>query len=293
MIERFIQYIQTVKRYSAHTVMSYKRDLVQFYEYLQGKYDVNNLLDADTAIIRSYIIYLKDKGLENRTINRKLSTLRSFYLYCLREKMIKITPLLGVKSLKLPKELAKFVPEHDVEKISFEKEGDFETKRNELIFEILYQTGMRQAELRAIKDHDVDRSGLLIKVHGKRNKDRIIPIGLGLSRMIEEYKILRDEKFPGRESQALLVDNKGCDASPKFVYNIIHVILQGVTTIEQKSPHVLRHTFATHMLNNGADIRAIQKILGHRSLNSTQIYTYNTIEKLKDEYKQAHPYGDK
>lgn len=293
MIDRFIRYIQTEKRYSMHTVNAYKRDLMQFSEYVLQKYDVDNLLSVETPIIRSYIIELKENGMENRSINRKVSTLRSFYSFYLREKEIKVTPLTGIKSLKQPKELAKFVPEHDIVKISFEENDDFVSLRDETVFEILYQTGIRQAELRTIKDEDVDGISKSIKVLGKRNKERIIPVGDELLEKINKYKVVRNDFFTERDNTLLIVDNKGRQASPKFIYDLIHKILVGVTTIEQKSPHVLRHTFATHLLNRGADIRAIQKLLGHSSLSSTQIYTHNSIEKLKDVYQKAHPYGDK
>ncbi len=292
MIERFISHIQSEKRYSEHTIKSYRRDICQFSDYVKETYDIDNLLLVDTPIIRSFMIDRKEKGMENRTINRKVSALRSFYEYYVREKQIKTTPLLGVKSLKQPKELAKFVPEHDIKKVSFENKDDFEVRRNELVFEILYQTGMRQAELRTLRDEDVDKDARTIKVCGKRNKERIIPVERDLLSLIERYVELRDEQFPWNHSM-LIVDNKGNAASPKFIYTIVHNILLGVTTVEQKSPHVLRHTFATHLLNRGADIRAIQKLLGHNSLNSTQVYTHNTIDKLKDVYKKAHPYGDK
>lgn len=293
MIDRFIRYIQTEKRYSMHTVNAYKRDLMQFSEYVLQKYDVDNLLSIETPIIRSYIIELKENGMENRSINRKVSTLRSFYSFYLREKEIKVTPLTGIKSLKQPKELAKFVPEQDIIKISFHEKDDFAIRRDEIVFEILYQTGIRQAELRTIKDGDVDGVSKSIKVHGKRNKERVIPVGDELLEKIDKYKTIRGDFFVGRDNTWLIVDNKGRQASSKFIYDLIHKILVGVTTIEQKSPHVLRHTFATHLLNRGADIRAIQKLLGHSSLSSTQVYTHNTIEKLKDVYQQAHPYGDK
>ena len=293
MIERFIRYIQTEKRYSLHTVNAYKKDLVQFADYILQKYDIDNVLLVETSQIRSYIVDMKECGMENRTINRKISTLRSFFCFFLREKEIKVTPLIGIKSLKQPKELAKFVPEHDIIKLSFEENDDFVNNRNEVIFEILYQTGIRQAELRAIRDNDIDKNTLSIKVRGKRNKERIIPIGEILLEKIEKYKKLRDVQYPEKDNVFLIVDNKGRESSPKFVYDIVHRMLNNVTTLEQKSPHVLRHTFATHMLNRGADIRAIQKLLGHSSLSSTQVYTHSTIEKLKDEYSKAHPYGDK
>lgn len=293
MIDRFIRHIQTEKRYSEHTLMAYKRDLEQFSDFLKDKYGCDDLLSVDSGIIRSYIIVLKEGDLKNRSVNRKISTLRTFYLYCLREKMIAVTPLVGIKSLRQPKELAKFIPEHDIQKLHFEQNDDFSVRRNELIFEILYQTGIRQVELRSLKDNDVDNDSMTIKVHGKRDKDRLVPIGIDLLNLINNYRLLRDKTFPNRDNSALIVNNNGKIATPKFIYEIIHEILGEITTIEQKSPHVLRHTFATHLLNRGADIRAIQKILGHSSLNSTQIYTHNTIDKLKDVYKKAHPYGDK
>ena len=195
--------------------------------------------------------------------------------------------------MKQPKELAKFVPEHDIKKMTFEQNDDFLVRRDEIVFEILYQTGMRQAELRLIKDADVDINSKTIKVHGKRNKDRIIPIGVDLLKLINHYIMLRNARFPDRNNSFLIVDNHGEEATSRFIYSLVHNMLKDITTIEQKSPHVLRHTFATHLLNRGADIRAIQKILGHSSLSSTQIYTHNTIDKLKDVYKKAHPYGDK
>ena len=292
MIERFLRYIRTEKRYSNLTVSAYKRDLEQFGTYLINIYGQNDIVKATTQMARSYIVSLKEKGEESRSINRKMSALRSFYKFCLREEAIEVSPMQGIKSLKQPKELAKFVPEHDIEKVRFEGEGDFKVVRDELLFEMLYQTGMRQAELRGLKDSDVDKMAMQIKVLGKRNKERIIPISRQLLEMVENYKKVRDEQFPERENVMLLVNDRGDAMSPNFVYRVVHKILEGVTTLEQKSPHVLRHTFATHMLNEGADIRAIQKILGHSSLSSTQIYTHNTIEQLKEIYQTAHPLGD-
>ncbi len=293
MLERFIRYIQTEKRYSAHTVAAYSNDLEHLQKYLINIYNQKDLTKADTQMLRSYIVDLKkDDNMENRSINRKMSALRSFYKFCLREGVIEISPMQGIKSMKQPKELAKFVPEQDMEKVRFEGDGDFKTVRDELLFELLYQTGMRQAELRGLKDDDVDKQLLQLKVLGKRNKERIIPISHEMSDMIESYKIVRDEQFPERDNVNLLVNDKGETMSSYFVYQVVHRILEGVTTLKQKSPHVLRHTFATHMLNDGADIRAIQKILGHSSLSSTQIYTHNTIEQLKKIYQQAHPLGD-
>lgn len=293
MLDRFLRYIKTEKRYSTLTVSAYRLDIEQFKAYLINMYELDDITKATTQMVRSYIVDLKkEKGEGNRSINRKISSMRSFYKFCLREEVVSVSPMQGVKSLKQPRDLAKFVPEHDVEKVRFEGDGDFTVVRDELLFEILYQTGVRQAELRGLKDGDVDKMTMQIKVLGKRNKERIIPISGILLKMIENYKKVRDEQFPGRESVNLLVDDRGEAMSPTFVYRRVHRILEAVTTIERKSPHVLRHTFATHMLNEGADIRAIQKILGHSSLSSTQIYTHNTIEQLKEIYQAAHPLGD-
>lgn len=293
MLQGFLRHIETEKRYSVHTVNAYKRDLEQFSDFVKINYEIKDLLSINSEIIRSYIINMKDSGLENRSINRKISSLRTFYTYCIREKEIEISPLTEIKSLKQPKELVKFVPGHDMQNIMFEDSEDFVIRRNELIIEILYQTGIRQTELRALTDADIDRNKHTIKVLGKRNKERIIPIERDLMMLIERYIKLRDKQFPERKNVKLIVNDKGGETSPKFIYTIVHKILMEVTTVEQKSPHVLRHTFATHLLNRGADIRAIQKMLGHNSLSSTQVYTHNTIEKLKDTYKKAHPYGDK
>ena len=292
MLKRFLRYIKTEKRYSNLTVSAYERDLKEFGLYLINIYELDDITKATTQMVRSYIVELKKKGQENRSVNRKMSALRSFYKFCLREESVEVSPMQGIKSLKQPKELAKFVPEHDMEKVSFEGYGDFKVVRDELLFEMLYQTGMRQAELRGLKDSDIDAMSMQLKVLGKRNKERIIPISRQLLEMIENYKIVRDEQFPERGNVILLVNDRGEAMSPTFVYRVVHRILEGVTTLEQKSPHVLRHTFATHLLNEGADIRAIQKILGHSSLSSTQIYTHNTIEQLKEIYQTAHPLGD-
>ena len=293
MLQRFLRHIETEKRYSVHTVNAYKRDLEQFSDFVKINYEIKDLLSINSEIIRSYIINMKDSGLENRSINRKISSLRTFYTYCKREKEITTSPLSEIKSLKQPKELAKFIPEYDMQNISFEETNNFAIRRDELIIEILYQTGIRQSELRNLSDNDIDKNKRTIKILGKRNKERIIPIEKELINLIERYIKLRDEQFPERKNVKLIVNNKGLEASPKFIYTIVHKILIETTTVEQKSPHVLRHTFATHLLNRGADIRAIQKMLGHNSLSSTQVYTHNTIEKLKDAYKKAHPYGDK
>ena len=216
--------------------------------------------------------------------------LRSFYKYCLREQKVEKTPMTGIKAMKQPKTLAKFVSETDINKVSFPDADDFPTHRDRLLFELLYQTGMRQAELRGLRDADVDKFEMKLKVLGKRNKERVIPLSKQMVTMIEQYQAIRDAVFATRADR-LLLNDKGEEMSPYYVYNKVHQMLEGVTTLKQKSPHVLRHTFATHLLDEGADLRVIQELLGHQDLATTQIYAHTTIEQLKQIHKQAHPKG--
>ena len=290
LTNEFISYLQAEKRFSALTVEAYQRDMAQFAGYLKAEYELEDLTQVEKPMVKSYIVRMKEKGLVNRSINRKISTLRTFYKYCLRENLMEKSPMTGIKALKLPKTLVKFVSEGDINKVSFGDEADFPTCRDRLLFELLYQTGMRQAELRGLQDGDVDRSGMLLKVHGKRNKDRFVPLSREMVNMIAQYQTLRDATFPTKADN-LMLNDRGEAMTPSFVYNKVHHLLEGVTTLKQKSPHVLRHTFATHLLDEGASLVAIQKLLGHEDLATTQIYAHNTIEQLKKIHKQAHPKG--
>ena len=290
LIDQFIGYIQAEKRFSVLTVEAYQRDMLQFAEFMRTEYDIEDLTQVKTTQVKSFIVHLKSVGLENRSINRKMSTLRTFYKYCLRENLVEKSPMTGVKALKQPKSLVKFVTETDINKVSFGDEADFATVRDHLLFEMLYQTGMRQAELRGLTDGDVDKMGMQVKIHGKRNKDRIVPLSREMIVLIDQYKTLRDATFTVKADR-LLLNDKGEEMSPSYVYNKVHHMLEGVTTLKQKSPHVLRHTFATHLLDEGASLVAIQKLLGHENLATTQIYAHNTIEQLKKIHKQAHPKG--
>ena len=290
LIDQFIAYIQAEKRFSPLTVGAYQRDMAQFAGYLKAEYELEDLTQVEKPMVKSYIVRMKEKGLVNRSINRKISTLRTFYKYCLRENLMEKSPMTGIKALKLPKTLVKFVSEGDINKVSFGDEADFPTCRDRLLFELLYQTGMRQAELRGLQDGDVDRSGMLLKVHGKRNKDRFVPLSREMVNMIAQYQTLRDATFPTKADN-LMLNDRGEAMTPSFVYNKVHHMLEGVTSLKQKSPHVLRHTFATHLLDEGASLVAIQKLLGHEDLATTQIYAHNTIEQLKKIHKQAHPKG--
>ena len=289
-VNRFISYLEAEKRFSRLTITAYHCDMEQFAAYVLNAYDIDDLTAVNAMVVKSYLVHLKEQGLANRSINRKLTTLRTFYKYCLREGLVTRTPTTGVKSLKQEKALPKFIPEHDINKVSLAEGDDFAACRDMLLFELLYQTGMRQAELRNMTDADVDRAALVLKVHGKRNKDRLVPLSPQMITLINQYQALRDATF-GPHADRLLLNDKGEAMSPYYVYNKVHAMLESVTTLKQKSPHVLRHTFATHLLDEGASLVAIQKLLGHEDLATTQIYAHTTIEQLKQIHKQAHPKG--
>ena len=290
LIDQFITYIQAERRYSPLTVKAYRRDLDDYASYLSSEYETGDLCAATSPMVKSFLVHLKDKGLSNRSINRMISSLKTFYKYLLREGLVEKTPMFGIKNLKQPNHLVKFVSEHDINKVSFENVDDYTIKRDELLFEILYQTGIRKAELIGLRDKDVDRMEMRIKVRGKRDKERFVPVSRELLTMIGSYQVLRDGRF-GSHADRLLLNDKGEEMTPYFVYEKVHRMLEGVTTLKQKSPHVLRHTFATHLLDEGASLVAIKNLLGHTDLATTQVYAHNTIEQLKKIHKQAHPKG--
>ena len=290
LIEQFIAYIQAERRYSPLTVKSYLRDLERFSEYMSKEYDCHDLTQVSTLMVKSFLVTLKEEGLSNRSINRMISTLKTFYKYVLREGLVEKSPMSGVKNLKQPSHIVKFVSIQDINKVCFEKSDDYTIKRDELMFEILYQTGIRKAELIGLRDQDVDAVEMRVKVRGKRDKERLIPVSRELLSMMRHYQELRDAQFTTRADR-LLLDDKGEEMSPYFVYDKVHRMLEGVTSLKQKSPHVLRHTFATHLLDEGASLVAIQKLLGHTDLATTQVYAHNTIEQLKKIHQQAHPKG--
>lgn len=293
VVEGFVAYISKEKRFSKHTVTAYANDLKQFTDYLEHGLEVSSLNQVDHHDIRSWIIsILEDEKLQAVSVNRKISCLRSFYKYLIRREEVDKNPMERITSLKTKKKLPLFLEKAQMENLLDQMEfGEgFQGLRDKLIVELLYCTGMRRAELIGLKTSNVDQHKGEIKVLGKRNKERIIPLSFNVLRLINDYQNLKKEQFSNPESVGfLLVNDAGNQMSDGFVYRKVNRYLRLVTTIEKKSPHILRHTFATHMLNNGADLNAIKELLGHANLSATQVYTHNSIEKLTQIYKQAHP----
>jgi integrase/recombinase XerC len=289
--ESFLQYLQIEKRYSPLTVRSYLNDLDQFDKYLNTRelpYSPESITSHD---IRSWIVSLLENGYTSVTVHRKVSCLRVFYRYLRKEGYTKADPLEKVVLPKMKKKLPVFVDEDSLDRLldDYDFGQDFKGIRNRLIVEMLYLTGMRRAELTGLRDIDIDIESATVKVTGKRNKQRIIPLLKPFTAEIEEYIRIRNEAFPVVGTDWFFVSNKGNKLYDKYVYNIVRSYLTMVTTIDKRSPHVLRHTFATLMLNHGADLNSIKEFLGHANLSATQIYTHNSFEKLRRIYKQAHP----
>jgi integrase/recombinase XerC len=290
-VEQFLTYLQHEKRYSSHTIQSYKIDLVQFGDFMLETYELS-LLEVKYIHVRDFMVSLMDNDLSANSVGRKLSTLRSFYKYLLKQNVITANPMKLIKAPKVPKKLPVFVDDeklgllldsHDV------FDDSFSSIRERLIIETLFGTGMRLAELISLNDSDVNFYDSTIRVIGKRSKERIIPIGRILSDQLKAYIELKTLQNFDNKTARLIVTNKGAEAYPEFVRRIVQRCLAYITTQDKKSPHVLRHTYATSLLNRGADLNAIKELLGHASLAATQVYTHNSVERLKTIYKQAHP----
>ncbi|HNB81110.1 MAG TPA: tyrosine-type recombinase/integrase [Chitinophagaceae bacterium] len=286
----FIHYIQAEKRYSALTVQAYQHDLEQFFLFMDQMYEIHDPLQMLPLHLRSWLAALHQEGLQTASINRKISSIKSYFRYLLRQGVVTKVPTKPLISAPKKKRLPVFVPEEQIQsQVQNERDlTDFDSLTRFLIVELLYQTGMRRAELISLSPGSFDFGQHQVKVVGKGNKERIIPLSTELEELLKQYLILRSERsVPGCSGFFIL--NTGKAVYPRYVYRVVQESLLHVRSLDKKSPHVLRHTFATHLLNSGADLKAVKDLLGHSSLASTQIYTHNSIENLKKTYKKAHP----
>ena len=289
MINDFLNYLTHEKRFSIHTVVAYKKDLEQFF----ASTSIEDILGEEISHkdVRNYLVEMVEEGKENSTINRKLSSLKTYFKYLKTQGVILINPMLKIQGLKTKQRLPQFVPENQLwdKSIFDEYEDSFSNVRDELILELFYQTGIRLNELINLKESNVNCYS--IKVLGKRNKERIIPITKLFYSFVQVYRGLKMNE--GIVSDFLINTKTAKKLSPKFVYNKVNYYLGKATNLTKRSPHVLRHTFATHMLNNGASLESIKKILGHTDLVATQVYTHNSFKQVKNIYKSSHPRGEK
>ncbi|MBR0453232.1 MAG: tyrosine recombinase XerC [Bacteroidales bacterium] len=302
MVEQFIQYLRYERNYSSHTVLAYRKDLEQFSHFLTDEYGVDDLSRADADMIRFWLLRLMEEGLSARSVNRKLSSLKSFWRYLLAKGLAKENPCRKLLSPKVHKSLPSFLKKEEMESLlddACENEdiSEFVAKRNRLMIEMLLQTGMRRSELMGLALSDVDMSSCLLRVKGKRDKQRLIPFGSMLQSMIQDYLDSRAQWQAQCEdlydfSDCLFVRENGKPLYPQLVYRLVHDKLSQCSSLAKKSPHVLRHSFATTLLNNGAQLNAVKELLGHANLSATEVYTHTTFEELKQVYKQAHPRAD-
>lgn len=292
----FLQHIRYEKRLSHHTITAYANDLAQFGAFLTTECAIAQPEAADFRHVRSWIVSLVEGGMDKSSVNRKIATLRSFYGFLLRRKLIATDPMTKIQALKASRRLPVYVEEKPMDTLldDLDFADTFDGVRDRLVLELLYGTGIRLSELIGLKTSDVDLYNKTIMVLGKRNKHRIIPLNGPLLELVQQYSRLKTEHFAGQaDAQVLIVSDKGVAAYPVMIQRIVKRYLSLVTTLEKKSPHVLRHTFATHLLNRGADLNAIKDLLGHSSLAATQIYTHTSLEQLKKTYDQAHPKAKK
>lgn len=293
MVKPFLDYLFLEKKYSNHTIIAYQKDLNSFQRFLQITFDQDSLLTVNYSQIRSWIVALVDDEISNRTINRKISSLKSFYKFLQKSNQITVSPLQKHKALKVAKKVQVPFSTKEVKSVldAISISNDFVPVRNKLIVELFYSTGIRRAELINIKLMDIDSNKGVLKVLGKRNKERLVPILKSVLNTLETYLIERSKIV--KNSDFLFITEKGNKIYETLVYRVINSYFSKVSSKVKKSPHILRHSFATHLLNEGADLNSVKELLGHTSLASTQVYTHNSLDAIKQVYNQAHPKSKK
>ena len=291
MIDSFLKHLQFEKRLSGNTLLAYETDLQQLREFLLKTFSLDDISSADYTMVRSWIVKLVEAGIEPASVNRKIACMRTFFKFLVARDMITKDPMTKINVLKTKKRLPSFVREEDMvnllDKNIFPQ--TFEGCRDRLILEMFYGTGIRLSELLYLRERSIDLPNRTIKVLGKRNKERVIPFSVGLVSIIEEYLAIRNREVEIKEHGNLFVRTNGEPCYPGMIYKIVKGYLAQFPSVEKRSPHVLRHTYATHLLNKGADLNAVKDLLGHTSLAATQVYTHNSVEKLKKVFDQAHP----
>ncbi|MEO5594595.1 MAG: tyrosine-type recombinase/integrase [Chitinophagaceae bacterium] len=290
-LQSFLNYLKFEKRYSQHTIVSYQNDLEQFFTYIVSQYQAAGLTDIASTYIRSWMAEMKSNKITGKTINRKASSLKSFFKYHLKTGSITVTPMWSVITPKISKRLPEFIKEQDMQNMFqyMQFPDDWKGRTDKLLLMLFYQTGMRLSEQVNLKESQVDFSKKVIKVLGKGNKERIVPVAGELVNAMKAYQQAKRKEIENFDQTYFFVLENGKRLYAKYVYLIVKKYLSEITTLNKKSPHILRHTFATHLTNNGADLNAVKELLGHSSLASTQVYTHNNIEKLKEAHKKAHP----
>jgi len=288
-IKDFLEYLKFEKRYSEHTITSYSNDLLKFHNYLEDYYEGVIFHSIKSLHLRSYMVFLLEKKMAKSTVARKISAVKSLFKFLLKQQIVDSSPVNLIETPKLDKKLPSFLKEDEIINLInvIEFEDSFFGLRDKLLITLFYQTGVRLSEIIELKEDDVRMDD--IKVLGKRNKERIIPLSAKVKNLITEYRKIKHLEFPN--IKYFFIGDKGNKMYEKFVYRKVNYYLSMVSSKQKRSPHILRHTFATHMLNNGADLNAIKEILGHENLSATQVYTHNSFEKLKSIHKQSHPRG--
>ena len=291
MINTFLRHLQYEKRLSHNTVLAYENDLQQFSQFIRETFSHSDIGSADHTMIRSWIVKLVEGGIGPSSVNRKIACLRTFYKFLLRQEIITRDPMGKINVLKTKKRLPAFVKEADMVNLLDNNvfPDTFEGQRDRLILEMFYGTGMRLSELLYLKEKDIDLVNRTVKVTGKRNKERVIPFSTSLVVLIDNYVTIRNREVEMKDHGNLFVRSDGEACYPMMIYKTVKKYLDRFPTVDKRSPHVLRHTYATHLLDKGADLNAVKDLLGHTSLAATQVYTHNSMEKLKKVFDQAHP----